>query len=513
MGNGNIWVFRLPEPHRAIGNYILLTWRLGLRMLDPGVAAPCCRVPRHLPNGRLGCSPSSPTSCSSSPPPHDVRPLRLLEEQSQAHTSGDTGNFRSGGTGSSPARGAAIEIPVARHLRFLPRHPHQRPHHPHVALTIITLCISTRSFRWLPPPPLLPRLSSSPPRRPLGSYAVIRVGWSTYCPSSSKNHLPKHRCRRKPLGPPGYHTVLLAALLARPLPHSPPSPASTKQVWRTTIRTSWPRRGRTLSWASAYRKRLAYSPSPGGATHSAPHNHPTPQPNPSSSPISSSWLLFGGDTQTPALHHAPLLKDVAHRASSSLHASHVTRTVGSCIGAALWSGIGFLVSPSLLSSVAAAGGIFANTSRRAICSPRSIHPSRHRDLPRPTATLGGQLIRAHAIAFVVVVSWVHIALGAAPLSWVISGSARIAAVMHPGRRDRADRPHRAIRKTSSSSLPRPRRTHRIHPTRRLIAAIPPASSPSNQPCIRSGHNRRRVAHPSHHHHGTSFDLIIRKCLP
>lgn len=403
-GNGNIWVFRLPSALCAIGT-VLLTWRLGLRMFDPRAAALAAAILAVCPMVIWDAHQARADQLLLFTTTGTMFALFICWKNSHKHTRA---------TSEGVAR--AARLPVVLQQRFLWPATFwiflslgilaKGPITPLIAaLTIITLCLSTRSFRWLLH--LRPVLGLIILTALVGPwvYAVIdRVGWDTYSTVIWKETIGRStEAAENHWGPPGYHTILLAALF---WPGSLLTLAAiinaTKQVWRTTIRG--PRNNSSpnsklflLSW------------------------------------LLPSWLLFECIATKLPHYTMPLYPAVALLSARAVFAASPAqlRDIGSRIGLALWSGVGFFGLSLAIIFVAAAGGIREHVPSYAIWFGAFFLMLlgimiflAHRAAAR------AHLSRAITIAIIAIVSWVQIALGAVlPLSRDLWISGQLAAIV------------------------------------------------------------------------------------
>lgn len=194
--NGNIWVFRLPSVLCAVAS-VLLTWRLGLRMMDPRAAA--------LGAALLAVCPMVAWDA------HQARADQLLLMTVVGAQGALWCCWSDARRGRSVRTIAWVGLWVWIGLGVLAKGPIT----PLIALlTVAALCWLSRGWRWIAG------------LRPMVGFAVVcaivapwvlavgsQVGWSVYLSTIWDETIGRSAgAKEGHWGPPGYHLVLLCVL-------------------------------------------------------------------------------------------------------------------------------------------------------------------------------------------------------------------------------------------------------------------------------------------------------------
>lgn len=194
--NGNIWVFRLPSVLCAVAS-VLLTWRLGVRMMDPRAAA--------LGAALLAVCPMVAWDA------HQARADQLLlltVVGAQAALWRCWSEARRGGRVGAPAW---VGLWVWIGLGVLAKGPIT----PLIALlTVMALCWQSRSWRWVGAlRPAAGLLVAGAIIAPWVIAVGSQVGWSVYLSTIWDETIGRSAgAKEGHWGPPGYHLVLLCIL-------------------------------------------------------------------------------------------------------------------------------------------------------------------------------------------------------------------------------------------------------------------------------------------------------------
>ncbi len=197
--HGNIWVFRVPSVLAAIGS-ALLTWRIGLRLMDPRAAA--------LGAALLAVSPMVVWDA------HQARADQLL----LLCTTGAMFalvRIRGRVDENRPARGGLVDAALLW-LAIAAGVLTKGPITPMVvALTVVSLCVVGRRWRWMRDlRPVLGLLVLAAIVAPWVIAVGQRVGWSEYARIVLDETVGRSAgAKEGHWGPPGYHAVLLTALM------------------------------------------------------------------------------------------------------------------------------------------------------------------------------------------------------------------------------------------------------------------------------------------------------------
>lgn len=396
-GNGNIWIFRLPSVLCAIGT-VLLTWRLGLRLFDSRAAL--------LAAALLAVCPMIVWDA------HQARADQLMVLTVMGAMFALYVCWKSArriDAIKGVARAARLPvIPVAWACAFwlwialgiLAKGPVT----PMIALlAIIALSISTRSIRWVwQLRPILGLLIITTLVGPWVFLVSREVGWSTYWPIILKETIGRSTdAAESHWGPPGYHTVLLAVLFW------PGSLLTLAAVIRAFKRG--PRPWNFLAGRPAETFLLAW--------------------------LIPSWIVFECIATKLPHYTMPLYPAIALLSARAVLAFAATPAqlgdIGSRIGLALWSGIGFFGLSLAIILVAGAGGIREHVSTYAIGLGTFFLILlgvmiflAHRAATRAC------LSRANAIAIVAMVAWIQFAFGTVlPVSRDLWISPQLAAIV------------------------------------------------------------------------------------
>lgn len=209
--HGNIWVFRLPSVLCAIAS-VLLVWRLGARMFDErtgllsaALLAACPMVIWDAHQARadqLLLTTIIATQCA------------LYMVWRGPHGLGGTGRGGVSPVIASPTR-ASLLWPTLFWLSLGASLLAKGPVGLMIAaLTVLGLCISTRSWKWtLRLRPLLGLLIVAAMCGPWVYAVGSRVGWSDYLAIIHRETIGRStEAAEGHWGPPGYHLVLLCVL-------------------------------------------------------------------------------------------------------------------------------------------------------------------------------------------------------------------------------------------------------------------------------------------------------------
>ncbi len=333
-GNGNIWVYRLPSVLCAIGT-VLLTWRLGLRMFDPRAAA--------LAGALLAVCPMVVWDA------HQARADQLL----LLTTTGAMHALFVCWKHSQRVAGAArpsVMWPLIfwawMGLGILAKGPVT----PIIAiLTIITLSITSSSFRWWWS--LRPLLGICVVAALVGPWVWLvtrEVGWSNYWPIILKETIGRSTdAAESHWGPPGYHTLLLAVLFW------PGSLLTLMSIGRAFRRGFAAHSNATLAQAGWFVRGLnaIRAARPARASEAFLLAWVVP-----------SWLLFEIIATKLPHYTMPLYPAIALLSARAVMAATAgslprVRSLGTRIGTAIWSGIGFFGLSLAMVLLAAVGGI------------------------------------------------------------------------------------------------------------------------------------------------------------
>ncbi|MBX3406104.1 MAG: glycosyltransferase family 39 protein [Phycisphaeraceae bacterium] len=194
--NGNIWVFRVPSALCALAS-VLLTWRIGLRMLDPRAAA--------LGAALLAVCPMVAWDA------HQARADQLLLLTVIGAQGALWSCWSDVRRGRRAATGAWVGLWVWFGLGILAKGPITPMI---VILTIAALCWHSRSCRWIAG--LRPAVGIPIVCAIVAPWVVavgMQVGWSNYLHTVWDETIGRSAgAKEGHWGPPGYHLVLLCVL-------------------------------------------------------------------------------------------------------------------------------------------------------------------------------------------------------------------------------------------------------------------------------------------------------------
>lgn len=204
-----IWMYRVPGVLCAIAT-VLMTWRLGLKMFDPRAAWLAAALLAVCPLVVIDAHQARADQALLTTMVAAQFALWTIYQRSRERRRADLQPHAPASSHPLPSRHWWL-LWLALALGILAKGPIVPMI---VALTVLALCITTRSWRWLralrPVPGILIVLALVGP----WVYAVgERTGWPAYLSIITDETLGRSlEAREGHWGPPGYHTVLLAVL-------------------------------------------------------------------------------------------------------------------------------------------------------------------------------------------------------------------------------------------------------------------------------------------------------------